>query len=108
MSRPVSTWPRTDPTTAGQFSVEDNGIGIDAAFVEKVFDVFWRVQAEGVFPGTGMGLAICKAIVERHGGRIFVESEKGVGSVISLHVASGMRRESGRRPPQTNLVPNWY
>lgn len=79
-----------------EFAIQDNGIGMDARDLDKIFKPFHRLHSQEVFPGTGLGLALCRTIVERHGGRIWVESEKGRGSVFRFLLPAGATQAESR------------
>lgn len=71
-----------------EITVEDTGIGIREEFQERIFHVFQRLHTQDEYPGTGIGLALCKKIVDRHGGRIWLESETDWGTTFQLTLQS--------------------
>jgi two-component system, sensor histidine kinase and response regulator len=90
--------------SAWEFTVTDNGIGIEAQYFDRIFTVFERLHTQRAHPGTGVGLAIVKKIVERHGGTISVSSEVGQGTAFSFTLPAAAAEDHGVRVKLAELT----
>jgi len=79
---PLVTITTTKVNDYWEFAITDNGIGIDPEFHHKLFGIFQRLHTRSEYPGTGIGLTLCKKIIERHGGIIWLKSTLGIGSTF--------------------------
>jgi light-regulated signal transduction histidine kinase (bacteriophytochrome) len=73
------------------FCIKDNGIGIDPQYFDRIFGIFKRLYSRDEYPGTGIGLALCKRIVETHGGKIWVDSEENKGTCVYFTIPRHMK-----------------
>jgi PAS domain S-box-containing protein len=88
-----------------RMSVTDNGIGFDEKYAERIFTMFERLHGRGKYEGTGIGLAICRRIAERHGGTIIAHSKPGEGATFIVTLPVKQREESDGRSRQTDRHP---
>ena len=91
------------PDGGWQIGVADNGIGVPAEFADKIFIIFQRLHGRDAYPGTGIGLALCKRIVEQHGGEMFLDTSYSGGTRIYFTVPA-LATAPGRLPGQPEVI----
>jgi PAS domain S-box-containing protein len=91
--------PEGEPITLARLTVKDNGIGLDEKYLDRIFEVFQRLHGKQAYEGTGVGLAICRKIVERHGGSITAQSREGDGATFVVYLPLRQPRVYERQPP---------
>ena len=97
-SQPVVRVSASRGDQATVIAIADNGIGIEPKYFERIFQMFQRLHARSDYPGTGIGLALCKKIVERHNGRIRVDSTAGEGTTFSFTIPDPPARTDAAQP----------
>ncbi len=91
--KPIVKISAEEHSTSWEFAISDNGIGIREDFKQKVFEIFQRLHTESEYQGTGVGLAICKKIVELHGGKIWFDSSPGVGTTFRFTISKNLEQK---------------